>query len=389
MKNMNKIILALALLFGFFATSGHAASMAQSKLDCAEILERWANDPDSVSKQLVDECKGIKGTAIPAIVPFAGSPKDPAAEGQATAMAADPCAGPDSAGSVHCWGPWKSLAPAAGAAIDPPVLVPAEEYPLRPELAQEFGPDVSSCEPGSPCGFATVVDGPTSDAPSDATTFAEFELAADGSAFAVIQGGDNTIESVTDMATDFFERPDEYETMAALGVEGDLLSLLVARVIRGGEDNIEAAADVWVDANIAIDESRSGYFAWGIATPQADLDILGTTGASVAFSGPMSVDNTTIANVTVNFGSQATWAGTWTNPDYSFDAGGAVIGVDMLSETNQFSSNVVGTENFVRGAVLGQRDNQSIAHIIDVDLAGVGRIKDIGLLRQGTPAVAP
>ncbi|MFW2404523.1 MAG: hypothetical protein ACN4GT_07135 [Gammaproteobacteria bacterium] len=377
---MNKIIISLALLIGFFATSGHAASMAQSKLDCQEILERWATDPDSVSKQLVDECKGVKGSAVPAIVPFAGSAEQ-SGDAQATAAAADPCAGPGAAGSVHCWGPWKSLAPAAGAAIEPPVLVPAEEYPLRPELAQQFDPNISSCEPGQPCGFATVVESAETIAPSDQTTFAEFALARDGATFAVVQGEDNTLVSVTGMTTDFVDRPDEYENMVAAGGEGDQVSLLVARVIRGGDTSIEAAADAWVDANIATDESRSGYFAWGIATPQADLDILGSNGTSVAFSGPMSVDNNTIGSVTVNFGTQATWNGTWANPGYSFDAGGAVIGVDMLSDATQFSSNVSG-DSFVRGAVLGQRGSQSIAHIIDVELAGVGRIKDVGLLRE-------
>ncbi len=381
MKNMNKIILALALLIGFFATSGHAASMVQSKLDCEEILERWANDPDSVSKQLVDECKGIKGSAVPAIVPFAGSAKESEADAQAAAMAADPCAGPDAAGSVRCWGPWKSLAPAAGAVIEPPVLVPAEEYPLRPELAAEFGPEIALCEPGTPCGFATVVDSGLTVAPSDETSFAEFQLAADGSRFLVAPGQDEEIASVTGMTAEYFDRPDEYENMASTGVDGDRVSLLVARVSRGGDDSIDAAADAWIDANIATDQAKSGYFAWGIATPLADLQNLTANTTSVAFIGPMSVDNTTIANVTVNFGSQATWNGTWTNPGYSFDAGGAVIGVDVISDTNQFSSNV-GAESFVRGAILGQRESQSIAHIIDVDLAGVGRIKDVGLLRE-------
>ena len=100
MKDINKTILALALLVGFFATSGHAASMAQSKLDCEEILERWATDPDSVSKQLVDECKGIKGSAVPAIVPFAGAAKEPE-DAQAVAAAADPCAGNPAGTAAH------------------------------------------------------------------------------------------------------------------------------------------------------------------------------------------------------------------------------------------------------------------------------------------------
>ncbi|MBT8445168.1 MAG: hypothetical protein KJO13_10495, partial [Gammaproteobacteria bacterium] len=335
---MNKMILVPALLCGFFATSGHAASMAQSQLDCEEILERWANDPDSVSKQLVDECKGIKGSVVPAIVPFAGAATE--ADAQATATAADPCAGPDSAGSVRCWGPWKSLAPAAGAAIEPPVLVPAEEYPLRPELAEQFGPDVGSCEPGTPCGFATVVDGVSNVAPAEETTFADFELATDGSEFVVSQSAAGEIESVSGMTATFTPRADDFENMRSSGATGSERSRLVARVIRNGDGEITEAADIWAHGDAATGVANSGFFAWGSSTTQADLDRLNGSSASVAFNGVMSVDNSTVAAVTLNFGSQPSWSGTWTNPGYAFDAGGAVLGADMISDASQFSSNV-------------------------------------------------
>jgi len=371
---MKKIILLSVLLAGFAAGSVHAGGAAQSGLGCSEVLESWAIDPDSMSKARVDECKGIKGIVdadedFPAIVPFAGA---------AAAQAADPCAGPNAGSSVHCWGPWSALAPAAGAAIGPQILIPADEYPLRPELIG-IDPDVGSCEPGTPCGFATVVDGASTEAPGDETAVAEFDLATDGSSFVVGAGTSGEIASVTDMTTDFTDRPDGLENMEALGVDGDHASLLVARVLRKADGELTGAADIWIDGDTVTGAAKSGYFAWGISMTQGDLDFLKGNGVSVAYSGRMSVDNNTVATVAANFGSQTTWAGTWTNPGYTFDAGGSFVGVDMLSDASQFSSNVA-ADGFVRGALFGQRDNSSIAHVIDVDLAGVGRVRDVGIL---------
>lgn len=375
MKTMKTIGLLLVLCAGLAAGSVQAGSATRSDLGCKEVLENWAVDADSVSQARVEECKGIKGIVdadedVPAVVPFAGA---------AAAKAADPCAGPNAASSVHCWGPWSALAPAAGAAIDPPVLVPAEEYELRPELAEQFGPDVSSCEFGQPCGFATVVDGSSTEASGEDTRLAEFDLATDGTAFVVGAGTSGEIASVTDMTTEFTDRPDGLENMAALGVDGDLASLLVARVLRNEDGELTGAADIWIDGNTATGAANSGYFAWGIAMTRADLDFLKGNGVSVMYSGRMSVDNNTVATVTANFGSQATWTGTWANPGYSFDAGGSFIGVDMLSDASQFSSNVA-ADGYVRGALFGTRDNSAIAHVIDVDLSGVGRIRDVGIL---------
>ncbi|MGI9342877.1 MAG: hypothetical protein ACR2QV_08495 [Gammaproteobacteria bacterium] len=373
---MNKLVLMLAILAGFVSTGSSAASLVPSERDCAEILERWAADPDSVPQALVDECKGMQGAAgaAGAVAPFVSD-----ADAQAAAAAADPCAGPDAGGSAHCWGPWAALAPAAGSGVEPQVLVPVDGYEVRPELAEQFGPDISSCAPGGPCGFATIVEGITTEAPADETQIAEFDLAVDGTSFVVAPGQPNEIPSVTNMTPDFFVRPDDFENMESSGRQGDQRSAVVARVVRDGD--INQAADIWANANVAAGQGNSGYFAWGIAVTQADLDFLRGAGVSAAFNGQMSVDNSTRAAVTVNFASQTTWNGTWTNPAYAFDAGGTFVGVDMLSDSSQFSNNV-GADSVVRGALLGQRDAKSIAHFIDVNVAGVGRIKDVGLLRE-------
>jgi hypothetical protein len=63
----------------------------------------------------------------------------------------------------------------------------------------------------------------------------------------------------------------------------------------------------------------------GEPTSQAGLDTLNAGNVSVNFSGPMSVDNRTMGSMTVDFGTNPTWTGTWTNPGYSFGAGGGGV----------------------------------------------------------------
>jgi len=377
----------LILIFILFATgilplgSAYAADIVYSESDCADILDRWASDPDSVPAHLVDECKKIMAAAAPAedsvpdIVPFAGTQK-----------ATDPCAGPGAAGSIHCWGPWSAIAPAASGDSPTDNLLPVDDYDVRPELAEQFEPIITgSCAAGTPCGFATIVDGTSGQAPGSETTIAQFDLAGDGTQFTVAPGEAGEIASVG-MTPAFINRPDGYENMRAGGLDGDLASRLIARVIRDSDGNIILAADAWAHGNRATQTANSGFFAWGMSMPQGDVNALNSAAVSAVFSGPMSVDNTTAASLTLNFGANPTWTGGWTNPDYSFDAGGTLVGVNLISDPAQFSDNV-GADSFVQGALLGDIANKSIAHVIDVDIAGVGRIRDVGLLRE--PAGLP
>ncbi len=184
---MKKLLLIVIAIFSYSVGNVYATDLVQSERDCAEILEQWANDPNSVPAHLVDECKEILAAAAQGVPDIA-----PAAGGQ---QAADPCAGPGAAGSVHCWGPWSSLAPAASGDAPPADLLPVDEYDLRPELAQLFDPILGSCEPGTSCGFATVVDGVTGLAPSADTTIEQFDLAIDGSQFTIAAGEAGQIAS--------------------------------------------------------------------------------------------------------------------------------------------------------------------------------------------------
>ncbi len=388
---MRALAFCLALLSLLWSAGAAAQPASLDDAECGAILERWANDPKSVPKPLVDRCKDQLAAA-------AAAPPEPLPETAAAAI--DPCAGPGAADSVLCWGPWAMLAPAAAGPVpELPLTDAVEGYEPRPELADAFDPDVEpeepvppepplpplplgSCTPGAPCGFATVVDGRTSSADPADTSFRRFDLAPDGTQFTVDPGGDGEINSVTGMDTTFGDRPDEYENLVATGRSGDEQSRIGARVIRSeGDGEIEVAADIWTHGNRATGTIRSGYFAWGNATTQAGLDALRGQSATVSFSGPMSVDNGTIGSMTLTFGTQPAWTGNWVNPGYSFSAGGRMSGVDIISDSDKFSANVL-TDSVVQGALLGEPGNQSIAHIIDVDLTEKGRIRDVGLLRQ-------
>jgi hypothetical protein len=242
---------------------------------------------------------------------------------------------------------------------------------------------LGSCPPGTPCGFATVVAGTSSSDDAEDTAFARFDMAADGSQFTVSPEGGADINSVSGMGTSFSQRNDDYENMRSTGRVGDEQSRITARVVRDDEDQVLLAADVWSHGNRANQTSQSGYFAWGTATSQAGLDTLNAGNVSVNFSGPMSVDNRTMGSMTVDFGTNPTWTGTWTNPGYSFGAGGVVSGADMISLPGQFTENVVADQSFVQGVLLGEPGGaRGIAHIIDVTLVDQDRIKDVGLLRD-------
>ena len=377
--------LALVLLITCGGWSVHAVTLVPAEQDCAKILERWAEDPDSVPQHLVDACKEQLGAAAPV-----------AAAEPPPADVPDPCTGPGADESVLCWGPWSALAPAAAAPVSalevpdwPGDCESGNELDSRCVALIELPPPIASCPPGTPCGFATLVDGVTSSADVEQTELVPFDMASDGTSFTVDPGGSRQIDSVA-MTTNIQPRPDGYENLRSTGVSGDEQSRLVARIVRDGAGQVELAADVWGHGNRTTGAANSGYFAWGVSTSQSGLSLLNGNGLSVNFSGPMSVDNATTAAMTVNFGSQPTWNGTWTNPAWQFGAGGGVSGVDIISDPGQFTTNVQ-AGSFVQGALLGEPGRQGIAHIIDVTLIDQRHIKDVGLLREITavPALGP
>lgn len=383
-------IAALALLaLPFEARVQAAAATPRTDADCAQLLERWASDPKAAPKSEINACKD----QLAAIAPAAGPAPEPVA---APVANVDPCSGPDAASSVLCWGPWAALAPAAAAplvSLDfPDTFIECDSVA---ELADQcvpqltLVPPVEQCQPGTPCGFATIVAGVTSTGEADDTEFGRIDLATDGTGFLINPESGGEIASVP-MTTNIQPRPDGYNNLRSSGRQGDLNSRLIARIVQDDEGDIQLAADVWTHGT--RENARSGYFAWGTATSQAGLDALNAGNVTLNFSGPMSVNNATTGNMTLNFGSSPSWTGTWTNPAWSFGAGGTVSGPNLISQPGQFTDNVTGSGSFVQGAIVGEQGGpRGITHIIDVTLEGQGRIKDVGLLRDVAtgPEIAP
>jgi hypothetical protein len=380
----------LTVLFLFASPlAATAADAALSDADCAALLERWATDPKAAPKAVINACKEQ----------LAQSAAEPVATATARIAATDPCAGPGAADSVLCWGPWASVAPAAGFRADPaqPPLPDREVCDARTEQCQPLvaaidppppppDPPLGSCTPGTPCGFATIVNGTAFTADAEDTEFGRFDMASDSSQFSVTpESGEDNIESVT-----MITYPDGPGYIRAKGSEGDLLSRLNASVEQDGDGQALTASDLW--AHGTRETPRSGHFAWGIATSQTGLDTLNAGNVSLNFEGAMQVDPSTFGSMTIAFGTNPTWTGTWTNPGYSFGAGGTVSGADLISEPGQFTSNVNADQSFVQGGLVGEQGApRGITHIIDVTIEGQDRIKDVGLLHEviATSAITP
>jgi hypothetical protein len=376
---LSALAFVLALLL---QQAAHAqGSIDVSGQDCASIVAAFEADPKAVPGEVAEACRQALN-----IAPGAGFP----AADEPVQLAGDPCADPGSASSVFCWGPWSAVAPGAGPVPD--VQQAAAEQRLEDNCAiqgtcvasTELVLPLEGCEPGLPCGFATVIDGVASVGDAATTSFARATVAADGTSFTIAGDGQPVINSAP-LVPRYLPRPDGFETLRAVGDDGgDQRSRLIARVLRQGAD-IQFAADVWGDGNIATQAALSGMLAAGTAVSQADIDTLSNNGVgtTLQFSGPMSVDNATNASIALSYGANPLWTGSWENPAYSFTAGGGLQGANFVSDSAQFSANVQG--GFVQGALLGPLGDQAVAHIVEVTLDSPGLIRDVGLLREVQP----
>jgi hypothetical protein len=377
MKLLRQTCFLLVALFSIqVSNAANQTIPLLSESDCTAILANDVGALKSVPAALVESCRNA-----PVLAPGAA----------AIASAPDPCSGADAASSVYCWGPWVGLAPAAGGVVDSQAILYQEE--LRPEVASVFDSDVEpvvpiiplgQCIEGTACGFATVVAGAGGSGNAEDTELTTFSVTSDGSSFVVASGERNEIQSVS-MAADLAPRGGDVYILDSVGASttssGTQVSQLQARVTSTDGVNIIDAADFWLNANVvagAVD-AQSGYFAYGTATTLADLDQLRNLNTSVNFSGSMLAADGTTASITLNYGTASTWTGNWSG-NYGFDAGGVVAGANFVSEPSQFSSNVAG--GYVQGVALGPLGDQSAAVAIDVNLNGIGNIKDVGLLQQ-------
>lgn len=367
-------VFALAIFLISPASAQNDAPISDQ--DCQAILENYAASPKAVAPDVVKACQEIV-----AMAPAAGAP-----------AAADPCVGADAGNSVYCWGDWAALAPAAaggGAGSDSIYEhdFTQEELGLEPLLDPSF----LVCAPGSQCGFSAFVEGfapPT----SDNATLVRFELPNDdGTSFINDPGGAETGTQITSQPLDpnFSPIGAGLNSMFAVTFSPTGFSLVNARVscdpcTDGGGGTIIYAADTWQNQD---DQGNftNGVFGWGRAATQANLDSLSAGNATLNFSGLMSLNSAINADLTLTFGNGSGWSGQWSDGgQIDFDAGGAISGASFVSDPGQFSGNVTNANNgaLVQGALVGIVGDQAVVHGIDVNLAGVGNVRDVGILRE-------
>ena len=230
-----------------------------SEQDCAAIRDANGIAPKSIPADVAEQCK-----QIPLIVPAAGAAADPCAEG---------------GGSIYCWGPWDTLAPAAYGGGQAPIEPLSGQDP-RPELSTVFDKDLDpplelpldSCPAGSTsCGFATVIEGSAGSGNPDNTAVVNFAMTSDGSSFTVDPGNAGEIQSVNGMTTALAPRGGDDYILDSVGVESGQastqVSQLQARVVSPDGTTLTSGSDFWANANIGTPTVvNSGYFVWGTST---------------------------------------------------------------------------------------------------------------------------
>ncbi len=377
---MGRLLSFVVVLTTFCFTSAYSAEPQISEEDCRKI-EDGTILPKSLPADVLNQCAAL--LAAPVSTAFADA-------------ASDPCGATGTGGSIYCWGPWSVLAPAAGGGpapnslTDPIELDPrdlfavnsAAEGPTEPPVEPPEPPalPLGGCAAGSSCGYATIIADSGSIASPDDTAMARFELSNDGTGFVVNAGEVSELQSTT-LTPIYSDRSDGAEDMRSLGIDNPIdpaqVSQVLARVLRQN-GTIELAADAWANTNLP-DDPNSGFFAWGTAISQADIDALQAAETTLTFSGRMSVDNSTVSTISTTLGNN-TWSGQWDNPNYTFNAGGRMDGASFGSDPSQFSNNV--QAGYVEGALVGPASGRAVTHAVDVNLDGLGRIRDVGLALQ-------
>lgn len=388
---MRRLAISLCALSVFFVTPAMATGLAATKRDCAEIMEQWANNPDSVPAHLVQGCQDMLAAA-------AGTPTP--------APADDPCSDTAAASSVRCWGPWAALAPAAGV-IHNPHFVDPDSYewdqermvltdpmnptspmgpmgPMTPEGPMNPESPMGNCAAGAACGFALLDPGFCSEAEDH--VIGHFELETDGSGFVFNRGEATEIASLDNLQPSSYNGYPGFERS-----DGTVESGFAGNFGYANDGSINSASGDWghgttgfiqLGANHTDRPADGGFYVWGVASTQATLDSLNVSNATVNFSGTLLRNTTTQVNMTVNFGSNTNWTGSWDsiNNSEDFTAGGNVLGANLISDSSQFSANVDAGQSAIEGLLVGDGASQSLIHAIEIVLQDGTVIKDVGQL---------
>lgn len=268
--------------------------------------------------------------------------------------------------------------------VIPPVVDPGPNVPTPPQTA-----GLNLCETGADCGFS-VLDPAFCSHPEDQTV-GTFTINRDGDRFAFDQGGPDEIRSV-----DNGHHKTTFEGQTAYrGEHNGYESGFAGEMQTNANGKLVQASGIWghgatgfIDNHLTanLTEANGGRYVWGNTSNQHTLDSLnnGGQGISLHFLGNNMISTDTAASVTVNFGTQPNWTGEWENSATSvgFSAGGDVQGVNLVSDSSQFSANIVADQSFIQGLLLGELGAQSLATALELVLQDGTIIKDVGLLQQ-------
>lgn len=313
--------------------------------------------------------------------------------------------------SVHSWGRWETLSPAAGGeaplgmepdtgarltaddyqrSVSPvsgnsqpsntaPVSTPvADNTPTEPQEPPVVEPPVEpppveppvsifgNCVAGEACGFATrnlvEVEGdqPTT---GEGTALNTISLStpdnsdSDAYQFTLNEGEADQVDSAV---------MDDYTgDRSRLATDADETSGLALNRYN------DPAKGFWNNSSEEFGD-ETGYLAWGTAVPQGLLDQLNLNEVTAFFNGTMESGLTNV-EMTVNFGPAANWSADWTG-SYNFSASGDVTGPNLVATDIQNATGEVG--GFLAGT--GTVD---MTAIVGVDVVtDEGQYTDVGVL---------
>lgn len=263
--------------------------------------------------------------------------------------------------SVHRWGRWAVLAPAAG----------VEETLMFPVAANELGrceagancpepqngddpqpppppppPEVKSpCEAGMPCGFARVDRG-GSESNNDYVAAFALDMQEPGGedeepgtvAFGV--GAGTLLDPNTTGETTSDTEEAAYGSDLVRTLDRRAESILRGDILRDESDTKQVVNGFWQHGE------NTGDFVWGITATADEMNRLASElgGDTLAVYQGFTMNGGTV-DMQVNFDA-ASWSGEF-NGAIDFSASGDVVGSGFVSDANGFS------ENIAKGAVKG------------------------------------
>lgn len=309
--------------------------------------------------------------------------------------------------SVHRWGRWEVLSPAAGVEELPafpavagneigrcesgkncpePQSIPEPPPPEPPPPPPPPPPEVRSpCEAGMPCGFARVdlTDSESETGSSYVAAFAldmnELDPEDEGTSNVAFGVGAGTLldPDTTDEINSDTEAATYSETSVRV-LDNNADSYLRGRITRDGGEKV-LVTGLWEHDGVG------GEYVWGIAATDAQMgalkdQLLEIQGNLTAiYSGAIANGGSVVMQVDFN---DATWSGQF-NGNVGFSASGDVIGSGFVSDAAGFSANIA--EGVVKGGFVNAGRNAIGGYeVVDVEGLRDADVFNAGLVQEQT-----